>query len=80
MLIQKMSLQECREFLGRMGKGRLACSRGNQPYVIPIYFAYNLPGNKAVPDAVEAPFVQKLRRPCTSARRQPGVTARRNGY
>jgi len=40
MLIQKMNLQECREFLGRVGMGRLGCSRENQPYVIPIYFAY----------------------------------------
>jgi len=40
MLIQKMHPQECREFLARLGMGRLGCSRDNQPYVIPIYFAY----------------------------------------
>jgi len=40
MLMQKMNGQECREFLGRAGMGRLGCARNNQPYVIPIYFAY----------------------------------------
>lgn len=40
MLIQRMTTQECRLFLARAGMGRLACSRANQPYVIPIYFAY----------------------------------------
>jgi len=40
MLIQNMTAQESRIFLGRIGMGRLGCSRSNQPYVIPIYFAY----------------------------------------
>jgi nitroimidazol reductase NimA-like FMN-containing flavoprotein (pyridoxamine 5'-phosphate oxidase superfamily) len=40
MLIKKMSLQECRDLLARVGFGRLACARENQPYIVPIYFAY----------------------------------------
>lgn len=40
MLINKMRPQECRELLARLGFGRLACARDNQPYILPIYFAY----------------------------------------
>jgi uncharacterized protein len=40
MLIKKMSLRECRNLLARVGFGRLACARENQPYIVPIYFAY----------------------------------------
>jgi len=40
MLISEMSNDECRHMLGRLGFGRLACARQNQPYIIPIYFAY----------------------------------------
>jgi len=39
MLIREMSRKECEELLGRLGFGRLACSRDNHPYVVPIYFA-----------------------------------------
>lgn len=40
MLIHEMKPQECRELLARVGMGRLGCARNNQPYVVPIYFAY----------------------------------------
>lgn len=39
MLVREMSRQECQELLARIGFGRLACSRENQSYVVPIYFA-----------------------------------------
>jgi hypothetical protein len=39
-LILEMKPQECRELLARVGMGRLGCARNNQPYVVPIYFAY----------------------------------------
>ena len=32
---------ECRAALGRVNFGRLACARDNQPYIVPIYFAYD---------------------------------------
>ena len=40
MLIEEMTVKQCHEFLIRMDFGRLACVRDNQPYVVPIYFAY----------------------------------------
>ena len=40
MLIQEMSPHGCRDLLARLGLGRLGCARNNQPYIIPIYFAY----------------------------------------
>jgi uncharacterized protein len=40
MLILELSNQECFKVLTRLGLGRLACSRDNQPYIVPIYFAY----------------------------------------
>jgi nitroimidazol reductase NimA-like FMN-containing flavoprotein (pyridoxamine 5'-phosphate oxidase superfamily) len=40
MLITEMSSQECRDLLARLGSGRLACSRDSQPYIVPVYFAY----------------------------------------
>jgi uncharacterized protein len=40
MLIAEMTVKQCHEFLGRMDFGRLGCVHDNQPYVVPIYFAY----------------------------------------
>lgn len=40
MLITEMSTNECQEFLLRIGVGRLACTNNNQPYIVPMYFAY----------------------------------------
>jgi len=40
MLIREMTGEECRGMLGRASLARLACAHENQPYVVPIYFAY----------------------------------------
>jgi hypothetical protein len=41
MLIHEMSPEECATTLTRMNFGRLACARDDQPYVVPIHFAYD---------------------------------------
>ncbi len=40
MLVRDLSKAECSELLNRQGFGRLGCASKNQPYVVPIYFAY----------------------------------------
>jgi len=40
MRITEMSPQESRALLARLGYGRLACARENQPYIVPIDFTY----------------------------------------
>ena len=40
MQINEMKAEECNTFLERVSVGRLACSFENQPYVVPIHFAY----------------------------------------
>ena len=40
MVITQMTEEECRAFLASSSLGRLGCSLDNQPYVVPIYFAY----------------------------------------
>jgi hypothetical protein len=42
MRISKMQDQECRETLRRLSFGRLGCARENQPYIVPVYFAFEL--------------------------------------
>ncbi len=39
MLVSEMGHQECEKLLARLGFGRLACVRDNQPYIVPMYFA-----------------------------------------
>ena len=41
MIVHEMTTQECYEFLGHMRFGRLGCARDGQPYVVPIYFAFD---------------------------------------
>jgi nitroimidazol reductase NimA-like FMN-containing flavoprotein (pyridoxamine 5'-phosphate oxidase superfamily) len=41
MLIHELLPAECREVLSRATLARLACSRADQPYVVPISFAYD---------------------------------------
>jgi uncharacterized protein len=40
-LIQELTREASLDLLARMHLGRLACARGNQPYVVPFYFAYD---------------------------------------
>jgi nitroimidazol reductase NimA-like FMN-containing flavoprotein (pyridoxamine 5'-phosphate oxidase superfamily) len=40
MRISKIQDRECRDILTRLGFGRLGCAHNNQPYIVPIYFAY----------------------------------------
>src|SRR5579863_1195450 len=40
MRISDMQDHECRDTLRRLAFGRLGCARDNQPYIVPIYFAY----------------------------------------
>lgn len=42
MRILELTQKECLEALTRLRFGRLACVRDDQPYVVPIYFAYHL--------------------------------------
>jgi nitroimidazol reductase NimA-like FMN-containing flavoprotein (pyridoxamine 5'-phosphate oxidase superfamily) len=41
MLIHELTPTECRDILSRAHLCRLACSRGGQPYLVPISFAYD---------------------------------------
>jgi uncharacterized protein len=41
MLITKLRTKECREFLVRLGFGRLACACNDRPYIVPIYFSFD---------------------------------------
>jgi uncharacterized protein len=38
MIIQKLSKEECLNFLKEIKFGRLGCVRDKQPYIVPIYF------------------------------------------
>jgi uncharacterized protein len=40
MQVVPISQEECRELLQRASIGRLGCSLDNQPYVVPVSFAY----------------------------------------
>jgi len=40
MLIQELTRHASLDLLARTRLGRLACSQGTQPYVVPFYFAY----------------------------------------
>jgi nitroimidazol reductase NimA-like FMN-containing flavoprotein (pyridoxamine 5'-phosphate oxidase superfamily) len=40
MLIQEMTEAECLSAASRGRLARLACAHENQPYIVPIYFAY----------------------------------------
>lgn len=41
MFIHEMTESECRQALQQATVGRLACARDNEPYVVPIYFAFD---------------------------------------
>jgi uncharacterized protein len=40
MLVRELDEQSCRDFLARSSFGRLGCSLNNQPYVVPVSFAF----------------------------------------
>ena len=40
-MIEELDRQSCLDLLFRTRLGRLACSHGTQPYVVPFYFAYD---------------------------------------
>jgi nitroimidazol reductase NimA-like FMN-containing flavoprotein (pyridoxamine 5'-phosphate oxidase superfamily) len=54
MIVRNMTTLECTKLLDRARLGRLACSRDNQPYVVPLHFvhaenrlyAFSVPGKK----------------------------------
>lgn len=54
MQVRNMTALECTNLLDRVRIGRLACSQGNEPYVVPFHFAhadnrlyaFSLPGKK----------------------------------
>jgi len=41
MFIHEMTEAECRAALGHSTVGRLACARDDQPYVVPVHFAFD---------------------------------------
>jgi uncharacterized protein len=41
MLIKEISREQCIDVLSRAGVGRLGCSYNDQPYIVPIYLAYD---------------------------------------
>ena len=41
MRIEKMGDQQCLDALARFRFGRLCCARDDQPYIVPVYFAYH---------------------------------------
>lgn len=43
MFIQEMTESDCRRALARARLGRLACTHGNQPYIVPSYFVFQEP-------------------------------------
>ena len=41
MIIHELTPAECRDCLARTTLGRLACAQANQPYITPIFFAFD---------------------------------------
>ena len=41
MKVEEVTVDECREILEKMKMGRLACSANNQPYIVPVSFAFD---------------------------------------
>jgi nitroimidazol reductase NimA-like FMN-containing flavoprotein (pyridoxamine 5'-phosphate oxidase superfamily) len=41
MIIRELTRQASLDLLTRIRLGRLACARANQPYIVPIFFAYH---------------------------------------
>src|SRR5688572_21663098 len=45
MQIHELTEEQCRDVLTRMYLARLACARANQPYIVPVSFAYDAKAN-----------------------------------
>jgi nitroimidazol reductase NimA-like FMN-containing flavoprotein (pyridoxamine 5'-phosphate oxidase superfamily) len=45
MLVHDLTEAQCHEILSRARLARLACSRGDQPYVVPVSFSYDARSN-----------------------------------
>ena len=45
MLVHELTSEQCRDILSRTHLARLACSRADQPYVVPISFIYDAESN-----------------------------------
>jgi len=41
MIIHELTSAECQDVLSRTHMGRLACSRHDQPYIVPIHFSFD---------------------------------------
>ena len=41
MVIHEMTLEECRDVLSQANVARLTCAMDDQPYVVPVYLAYD---------------------------------------
>lgn len=41
MIVRQMTQTECRKFLEHASIGRLGCSLDEQPYIVPVYLAYD---------------------------------------
>ena len=41
--IEEMRREEMKELLRKVGYGHLGCSRDDQPYVVPVHYAYKEP-------------------------------------
>ena len=46
MLVHELTAAQCREVLSRTHLARLACSRADQPYVVPVSFSYEADSNR----------------------------------
>ena len=42
MRVHELTVAQCKELLGRASLGRLACARDDQPYIVPIFFSFDL--------------------------------------
>jgi uncharacterized protein len=45
MTVHELTTAECQKILRRTSIGRLACARGDQPYVVPLFFSFDGDGN-----------------------------------
>lgn len=61
MLIHELTPDECRTVLGRAVYGRLACSRADQPYVIPFVFHLDPDGTCAYSFSTPGQKIQWMR-------------------